>query len=144
MFCSISVFLLWAKIFDWLRLFDSTSFYIKLIIVTVTDILPFFIIFPVFLVTFGTAMYVLSTNRDEDSQVVDEYMGWWFADSTLNQYLLSLGEFSMENFNSGPQKVMCYLYFILATFFTQVTALNMLIAIMGSTFDAVTEKYDQH
>ena len=26
------VFILWTKMFDWLRMFDATSFYIKLII----------------------------------------------------------------------------------------------------------------
>jgi len=142
--CSILVFLIWLKIFDWLRLFDSTSFYIKLILVTITDILPFFLIFPVFLLTYGTALYILSTNREADAQIVDEYMGWWLIDATLNQYLLSLGEFSMDNFNSGPQRAFCYFLFVTATFFTQITALNMLIAIMGNTFETVTNQYSQH
>ena len=34
--------------------------------------------------------------------------------------------------------------FLLATFFTAVTALNMLIAIMGDTFEKVLDGYEHH
>ena len=37
---------------------------------------------------------------------------------------------------------MCYVIFILATFFSTITALNMIIAIMSDTFAKVTESYD--
>lgn len=32
---AIVVCLIWSKMFDWMRMFDATSFYIKLIIVTI-------------------------------------------------------------------------------------------------------------
>ena len=41
---SFLMILLWGKMFDWMRLFDSTSFYIFLIVRTVKDMLPFTII----------------------------------------------------------------------------------------------------
>lgn len=59
-------------------------------------------------------------------------------DVLINQYLLSLGEFAMDNFE-GTHQLLIILLFILATFLTQVTVLNMLIAIMGNTFDSVKE-----
>ena len=34
---------------------------------------------------------------------------------------------------------MCYGFFVLATFFVQIVMFNMLIAIMGDTFDKITE-----
>ena len=37
---------------------------------------------------------------------------------------------------------MCYILFIAATFSTQVVMLNMLIAIMGDTFERVIENRD--
>lgn len=57
----------------------------------------------------------------------------------FNQYLLSLGEFSMDNFSDNPQAIICYIVFIGATFITQLTMLNMLIAIMGDTFGRIIE-----
>ncbi len=57
---------------------------------------------------------------------------------------MSLGEFSVDNFANGPQKVLCYFFFILATLLTMVTALNMIIAIMGDTYGRVAEGYEMH
>lgn len=140
-------FLIWFKMFDWLRMFDSTSFYIKLIMVTISDIMPFFLIFPIFLLTFGTPMYILQGNRGvegAENAVLDEYLGNWVFDTLFNQYLLSLGEFGIDEFSNGPQATLCYIFFIFATFFTQVTALNMIIAIMGDTFGKVSEGHESH
>ena len=58
-------------------------------------------------------------------------------DSTLNQYLLMLGEFDLDGFENHANLTICYMIFILSTFITQITFLNMLIAIMGDTFDRV-------
>jgi len=58
--------------------------------------------------------------------------------------LLSLGEFDLDNIASGPQGGLVYFFFFLATFFTQVTALNMIIAIMGDTYGKVSESSQKH
>ena len=61
----------------------------------------------------------------------------------INQYLLALGEFvSLDAFVLGPQTFMCFTFFVLATFIVQIVMFNMLIAIMGDTFDKVTEYRD--
>ena len=119
--------IIWIKIFDWFRIFDATSFYIKLIMMTIADIMPFFFIFPVFLMTFGTALLILSTDRGDDNMIIDNYVGNWVVNGLINQYLLSLGEFNIANFSKGPDKILIYTCFFLATFLTQVTALNMII-----------------
>ena len=50
----------------------------------------------------------------------------------------------MENFKEGsPNLVIVIALFIVATFLTQITILNMLIAIMGDTFGKVTEIKEQ-
>jgi hypothetical protein len=73
-----------------------------------------------------------------------EYTGWWFSDIIINQYLLSLGDFDVEKYNNGPQGLLCYFFFMLATLLTQVTALNMIIAIMGNTYDSCCDGYEYH
>ena len=95
---SISVLFIWLKIFDWLRLFDTTTFYIKLIIVTLKDILPFFLILPFFMLMFGTSLHILNLSRTDDNDMVDDFMGYWVLDILVNEYLLALGEFTMDNF----------------------------------------------
>ena len=52
---------------------------------------------------------------------------------------MSLGEFHTSNYTEHEFMPFVWVLFVLATFFTQITMLNMLIAIMGDTFDKVTE-----
>ena len=89
---------IWIKVFDWFRIFDATSFYMKLLMMTIQDILPFFIIFPVFLMTFGTALLMLSTNRTEKDKLIEHYVDNWIVNALINQYLLSLGDYNLDNF----------------------------------------------
>lgn len=60
---SLSVFLVWAKVFDWLRLFEGTSFYTKLVGETFKDIRNFMILFISSLSMCGFSLYVLQPNH---------------------------------------------------------------------------------
>ena len=51
---------------------------------------------------------------------------------------MSIGEYQIDGFD-GPQEILCYMLFFLATFFSQITALNLLIAIMTDTYAKVSE-----
>ena len=50
----------------------------------------------------------------------------------------------MDGFDDHPQTYAAYLIFLTATFVTQITFLNMLIAIMGDTFGRVIENQAQY
>ena len=116
---AISVFIMWMKMFDWLRLFEPTSFYIKLVTATFNDLTSFMLLFLTGLAMFGSSMYMLqlsSTSRDDS--VIDSLLGHFFLDSLVNQYLLGLGEFAMDGFEEHPQKYLCWLLFLSSTFFT--------------------------
>ena len=52
----------WLKIFDWLRLFETTSFYMRLVEKTLTDVSKFVIIFVVALGMIGSSMYMLQMS----------------------------------------------------------------------------------
>ena len=53
--------------------------------------------------------------------------------------MLSLGEFDLEQFQPENQDTLPWLFFIATTFIIQITFLNMLIAIMGDTFERIVE-----
>ena len=71
--------------------------------------------------------------------IVEAVFGHFFMDLIYNQYMMSLGEFTMDGFGDHPEMIICYVFFLAATFVTQLTFLNMLIAIMGDTFGRVIE-----
>ena len=51
---------------------------------TLQDILPFFIIFPVFLLTFGTALLILSYNSTAEDEIIDDYVGNKIVNALIN------------------------------------------------------------
>ena len=136
---SIVSLCIFVKLFDWLRLFESTAFYILLVGETLSDIQAFMIILLCTLLAFGVPMYMLNMNRDDDNAVIDSTFGFWGINVLLNQYFLALGEFNFDNFADNPQAALCFTFFIMSTFITQLTMLNMLIAIMGDTFGRIME-----
>ena len=143
---TLCVFILLSQglraIFQLFESFDSTTFYVALIAETITDVRSFGIIMLLFLIYSGAAMYMLQLNAEltEDGTIIQPVFEHFIVDSTLNQYLLMLGEFQIDGFESNINRNICYIIFILSTIFSNITLLNMLIALMGDTFDRVQEK----
>lgn len=106
------------KVFYWLRLFEFTSFYILLLKKTLWDIRIFMILLIVALATFGIPMVILNFNRENENQVVEGIFDFWILNMFINQYLLALGEFRIDNFADSPQEALCYFFFVCATFIT--------------------------
>ena len=144
---AFTVFFAWVKVFDWLRLFDETAFYMKLLKQTLEDMWSFVLIYAVGLAMVGSSMYVMQMSvvgAQENSYIVENVTSHFFLDSLYNQYMLSLGEFTMDGFEDHPAVYFCLGFFLFATFFSQIIVLNMLIAIMGNTFSMVIERKAQY
>ena len=73
-----------AKVFDWLRLFEQTAFYILLMITTLKDASSFLILLLIALMMFGVPMIMLNLNRDVENQIVDSTFDNWIANMFLN------------------------------------------------------------
>ena len=71
----------------------------------------------------------------------DDFYFSQLINSFLNTYLLALGEFDFEEFNTrGPfSQALLWVLFLFFTFMLQITFVNMVIAIMSQTFDNVAE-----
>ena len=91
----------------------------------------------------GNAMYMLQLNADhsvEESDIIEPALGNLLIDSTLNQFNLMIGEYKTEGFTKHPNPALCYALFIITVVISQITFLNMLIAIMSDTFEKVIEQ----
>ena len=64
---AFSIFKILVKFFDWLRMFDSTAFYVSLLKRTLIDISDFMMLFFVALAMFGSVMYMLQLNVKYES-----------------------------------------------------------------------------
>ena len=98
------------------------------------------ILFGFAILLFTIPIAVLNLNRTEDHSLVTVIFNNAIVDGLLNQYMMSLGEFEtlMEEstgYGNRVETVFIIAMFFGATFFTQITMLNMLVAIMGDTFD---------
>ena len=125
-----------------MRLFDNTSFYVTLITKTISDIGYIGFIIAIILIYVGVATYMLQLNADpgDDTAIITPIFDTFLVDSIINQYLLMLGEFHMDGFKNHVNATLCYVFFISTTIISQITFLNMLIAIMGDTFDRVIDQ----
>ena len=88
-------------------------------------------------------MYMLQLNADlsvEDSDIIKPALGNLLIDSTLNQFNLMIGEYKTDSFTKHPNPALCYALFIITVVISQITYLNMLIAIISGTFERVIEQ----
>ena len=94
-------FLMAYAFINWLRVFKTTVIFIRLIKQTVTDMLPFLFLYFVILIMFSLAVLFLNLRRRSEQSIYDDeifsssYMNSWFS-----QYLLTLGEFNLDNYTS--------------------------------------------
>ena len=75
--------MIWFKVFDWLRLFSGTAFFIQLVAETLKSIRYFLIILVVWYMLFGTAFYIISFNQGTD-EVVPDISSIWVFDAFMS------------------------------------------------------------
>ena len=138
----VSFFLI-SKSFDWLRAFEDTSFLIMLISETIYDIRYFMVLFIISLVMFAFPLSILNNINllADENPLIGDLTGFGPMDAILKQYEEVLAGFGPNSFaeTQPMMSVFTIIIFICTTFFTQITMLNMLIALMGDTFDKITE-----
>ena len=96
-FAGIATSLQLFKMYDWLKLFEPTSFYVKLIAITVKEIRWFILLFVIALVACGIPISFLDFTRieldrsmgkledDEDSnRLIKHYFDVWILDAVMN------------------------------------------------------------
>ena len=139
----VAIALMWATFIYWFRLFEDTMLFIELIRKTILDVKAFVLLFVFVLGCSANLIYILNKNKFyADEQLYDLQFSvqgeseQHFLSAVLNQYLLSLGEFSRLD---SYKDTSVWITFIGCTMISQIILLNMLIAIMADTFDNIWE-----
>jgi len=90
------------------------------------------------ILSFANAIVILTKPAsDEGDPIIDKKFGIIYVDSVFSGYLLGLGEFETDGYNSNNFSNFLWVYFLLATFLTQIIFVNTLIAILGSTYERI-------
>jgi len=116
----------------------------------------FLFILLIILLAFAITVFVINKNSFEHHEFNEqEYEDlnterfknqYSFLDAFYVQWLLGLGEFEMlgliddSELLEQPAKILMWILFLSATFFSQVIMFNTLIAILGDTFSRIMEK----
>jgi hypothetical protein len=142
---SVAVFIMWVKLFYWMRLFKPFSAFIRMITEIIKDIQVFLVMLIIALGAFANIIFVLNINRKDSActddpscgPIYDSVVGFAPIDALIHAYLTGLGDFNKDNYSSENSAVV-WVMFILATIIVQLIFLNLLIAIMGESFSRIT------
>ena len=142
-FFGIAAFFMWVKVFYWMRLYKNTAYYVKLITQTLADIKTFcFLVFIIWF-AFANLFYMLNIGHNKDDQVLIEYTGIAYVDSIIAIYQFALGDFQYDGFINSDYVYLLWILFPICTFLMIIVFLNMIIAIMGHTFeDVMANQYE--
>ena len=102
----------------------------------------FVFMFVLIILGFANGFYVLAKNqlaaiKTEDGDPEIPYMT--YMQSILYVYTTSTGEFNTDPFSKGEDMNLLWAFFVITTFLLSIVMLNMLIAIMGSSYSKVSE-----
>jgi hypothetical protein len=141
----ISVFILLTGYFHFilqLRLFDATAVLVSMIYYISKEIQVFVIIFIVAVVAFANMFYVMQGVAVNLGQSADdsEIVGSNFILACISSFNAAFGNFSTDNFPKYGQHmwILWFIYLFLIVIL-QLIMLNMIIAIMGDTYDQVMQ-----
>ena len=109
------------------RIFDKTRYYIRLIKSAISDSIYFLLIFSYSTFAFGVLYFI---SADQNTSIASI----WTA-----PYELNMGE--VERANS--ENILTYIYFLLSSIINVIIMLNLLISILGDTFDSFQLNFDE-
>ena len=133
-FCNLTFYL---RFFYFLRIFDSSAHLVRTIIEITFDIRNFLFVFMVGVVGFGASFFILSNNNQANAEP-NTFINS-FSMSFIYSYRLSLGDFDTDAFGDSYNQITLWVLFIICSMFTAIIMLNMLVAIMGESFNRVNE-----
>ncbi|CDW81552.1 wd-40 repeat protein [Stylonychia lemnae] len=117
-----------------LRIFSSLRYFNNMIIEIIRDMASFTIILIYWIVGFSLMFYLFTFERDYDyEESFDIYNSVLiFVNSLQFTYKLSFGDFDTTEFSSQQ-----WILFIISSFFIPLVLFNLIIAVMGDTYDRV-------
>lgn len=130
---ALASLLMWAKLLYFLRIFYTTGYLIRMLTTVIWEMKIFLIILFLIYFAFGEAFLRVSEASDPEAAFITNYaMAWVYA------YRLSIGDGDTSTFFDTIQPTTLWILWCLCLLLTNIVMLNMLIAIIGQSFEEVT------
>lgn len=107
-----------------------------MIVEMIKDIKVFLLIFFIGVCAFANFYFIMDKGNKEKVIGFDNAS---YMDAVIYTYMQSLGELGFDNFEGSDHASLYWSVFFLCTVLMTITLLNLLIAIMGDTYDRVQE-----
>ena len=126
MACFSSLLLL-VKLYDWMRIFDVTAFYIQLLKSTIKDMSTFMsiLMYGLLIAGFPMMFIVMNWDKSDDRNIISAFLG-----SLWNLYLIMIGEFGFDDWEKEEDSVELIIMmglFAAATTFSVIVQLTCLL-----------------
>ena len=128
---SIAVLFMWLRFLLMLRLFSKTAYLISMIQAIILKG-NFVLALLIAIFAFANTFFILGRNDP------DNFSGNNIWDAFIFSYRMGLGDFNTDNFDTKDE-VLVWIFWFLNTLIILIILLNLVIAIMGDTFDRVQE-----
>mmetsp|Transcript_38898 Transcript_38898/g.37231 ORF Transcript_38898/g.37231 Transcript_38898/m.37231 type:complete len:152 (-) Transcript_38898:433-888(-) len=128
-----SILILWNRFLYYFRIFRSMGYYIRMLAQVGVDILYFLFILIFIYTAFGHSFLLLGRNNST-GPVIENFFDAWFK-----SYLI-MDEFGEGTFGDYLNWY-SWLFFLLASIFTNIVLMNLLISILGATYTNISENY---
>jgi hypothetical protein len=146
---ALAGWVMWIKVFYWMRLFKSTSYFIILIVRTITDSASFITMLLIVFFAYANMNFIIQLNvsgaeyKGDDVYVTEYVKDWNIFNAIMAQYMVALGQFEAGNIGHGPSMIVAWFAFLSSSYILTIGFMNLLIAIMGNTFGEVLEMREQ-
>ncbi|CAM9113723.1 unnamed protein product [Chrysoparadoxa australica] len=139
---SMAAVLLWASLLHFLRPHRSTGPLVAMLFQIVKDMRTFLLLLLIVLAGFANAFFLILATGNHQGAEEDPEGGGSFSTgvrSLRDAYAQMLGDFDLEEMDSGPTPVYLSLLWVTFMMVVAVILLNVLIAIISDSFDRVVE-----
>jgi len=129
---SLAVLLMWSRFLLMLRMFSKTAYLISMIQAIVYQMRYFVLALLIAIFAFANTFFILGRNDPNN------FSGNNIWDAFIFSYRMGLGDFDTGNF-ATKDEILVWTFWFLNTLVILIILLNLVIAIMGDTFERVQE-----
>ena len=126
------------KIFYFLRIFFTTGYLIRMIIEIIKDMKYFLSVLMLATIAFANSFYIFGRNSDDMDSEENSLPRSDIWEAFIYSYKMGLGDFATDGFETADEEIL-WIIFLINTLIILIILLNLVIAIMGETFERVQE-----